>query len=168
MGRVSRLLIITGVMLFLGMSSLYFVARQFENNIRRETRPADGVATAPGKAEIPIPPFESLASGAGASDEQRRALLRKIEVFAHVRASLVEELKTETGSDQASTRLAELLTAEDMGEEEYRAIRTWYRNWLSGEGEVEPSWRWAFDNSPAEVMERADMGVYDKVELTTP
>jgi hypothetical protein len=129
MGRVSRLLIITGVMLFLGISSLYFVARQFEKNVRVENRP--------------------VAGSTAISDEERRVLLEKVEVFANVQVRLAVQLKEDTHRDPGPTDLAELLTAGGMGEEEYRAIRTWHRNWLSGEGEVDPAWRWAFDNSPA-------------------
>ncbi len=149
MGRVSRLLIITGVMLFLGISSLYFVARQFEKNVRVENRPVTGLSKTPGKGDIPIAPFESVAGSTAISDEERRALLQKVEVFANVQVRLAEQLKEDTHRDPASTDLAELLTDGGMGEEEYRVIRTWHRNWLSGEGEVDPAWRWAFDNSPA-------------------
>ena len=137
-----------------------------------------------------MPPADTAAEVANLDDGARQELLDKVVVFANVREclmaeldknhkfknSLREELEGDVrGREKVPMYIHEMagvrvsrhkpLTEGGMSEDEYREIRTWYRTWLSGEGQLSASWKWAFENSPAEVMERADMGIYDPTDL---
>ncbi|GEM_PF-6500251 len=152
--------------------------------------PAEAAGEAAGStAGAEEPPSGATGGSAGLTEEQKESL-RKVEVFAQVREGLMEVLNSNhkfresflqelTGDiskrdripmynyELAKMRVArhEPLTEGGMSEEEYRMIRGQYRAWLSGEGEVDPAWRWAFENSPEEVMRKADMGKYDPTDF---
>ncbi len=154
MNPVSRMLLILGVIAFIGLSSLYFMAGRFHSAVQKS----------------------STAEVVGAPD---RPIQEKIVIFADARHAIREWLNKHPKSLESmrderidtvdfmaiSVARNSLLREAGMDEEVYKKIREQYRMYLSGEGELDPAFRAAFDAAPEDVMAMADLKEFDALDF---
>ena len=154
MNPASRMLLILGVIAFIGLSALYFMAGRFHTAV-------------------------SKSSAVEAVEAPDRPTQEKIVIFADARHAIREWMKKHPKSLESmrderidtvdfmaiSVARNSLLQEVGMDEEVYRKIRDQYRTYLSGEGELDPAFRAAFDAAPADVMALADLKEFDALDF---
>lgn len=194
MTRVSRMMLIIGVLVLIGLSALYFMAKRLQTAVQEapqaveQTEEADVVpipvddgetaAEVAGTAAAEQPAVEEAVPAVDALQERiaifadgRRAIWDWTEKYPKVRDSIQRELTDTVKTDRVrmynyefmEIRLARSrpLRAAGMEESEYLHIREQYRAWRSGEGDLDPAFKAAFEAAPAEVLERADLKEFE-------
>ena len=197
MNRVSRMMLIVGVMVLIGLSALYLMAKKLRTAVEEAPQAVEQVApdnlipipvvegeTAEEVAGIPEQPEPEAVVEAMPDDglqeriaifaDARRAVWEVLEKHPKTRESWHKELTDTVDTERvrmynyemAEVRIARSRPLREAGmeEDEYRAIRTQYRAYRSGEGELDPAFKAAFDAAPEEVMARADLQKYELID----
>jgi hypothetical protein len=104
----------------------------------------------------------------------RRAVWEVLEKYPKTRESVLKELTDTVDTEKVQMynyemveiRIARSRPLRDAGmeEDEYRLIRTQYRAYRSGEGDLDPAYKAAFDSAPEEVMARADLKEFELLD----
>ena len=193
MNRVSRMLLIIGVMVLIGLSALYFTAKRVRTVVEEPP-----LATGDNPVPVPVTAGETAAEVTGMPEQPEtapapvgeldEALQGNIAIFADARHSLwqvlakypktrdslLKELTDTVDTDRVrmyNYEMVEIRIARSrplreagMDEEVYKAIRAQYRAYRSGEGDLDPVYKAGFDSAPEDVMARADLKGFDLLD----
>ncbi len=150
MSPFTRMLLILIVMVFIGLTALYFMAGRVQTAVQKSP-------TAEMKGAQDQPTQENIVIFA----EARHAIREWLEKHPEAQEAIRDERIDAVDLMALGIVRNHLLQEAGMAEEVYRTIREQYRTYLSGEGELDPAFRVAFDTAPADVMARADLKELD-------
>lgn len=173
MTRQSRMVLIIGVMAVIGVVVLALIANRYAKLAEKKSVKDLQQASAQEEPQAPgsgLPLDRQLEAFAAA----RSAIQVVLDEFPHSREVLVRDAMGEDVPEAdvpshalvlAKIRFQREKVFEETGlaKADYVRIRDQYRSWRSGEGEILPEWKEAFEAAP-ELAEKADLGRYDLLD----